>query len=95
MPDGINIYDLHRTLGHKPMAKFIKGMCESGMYQVEIFGNPVIIKRIREKITNKFEVPKVTPERVQRGKIHVRIKRPINDYAGDLFVGQLEPELLF
>jgi hypothetical protein len=94
MPQGINIHDLHRkTL--KPAASFVKDLCESGLYQVEIYGNPVMIKRVRELISNKFTEPKDTPAHMQRGKIHVRAKRPINQHAGDMFFGQFEAEVLF
>lgn len=95
MPEGIDIYALHKGGALKPAAAFIKDLCESGRYRVEIYGNPVLLKRIREKITNKFEVPKDTPAHMQRGKIHVRALRGVNDYAGDMFFGQFEAEVLF
>lgn len=95
MSAGIDIYQLHKNGGRKPAAVFLKSLCESGDYQVEIYGNPAHLKRIREKITDKFEVPTDTPAHVQRGKVHVRAKRPVNQHAGDMFVGQFEVETLF
>lgn len=92
---GINIYELHKNGVGKPAATFLRDLCESGKYHVEIYGNPVMLKRIREKITDKFEVPKDTPAHIQRGMIHVRAKRPVNQHAGDMFVGQFDAEVLF
>lgn len=95
MPAGIDIHQLHKNGGLKPGAVFLKHLCESGDFQVEIYGNPIHLKRIREKITDKFEIPMDTPAHVQRGKVHVRAKRPTNQHAGDMFFGQFEPEVLF
>jgi len=73
---------------------FLVAMCASKECEVEVFGNEAALKKFRENISDNFTVPKVTPAHVQRGMVHVRVKRPINQHAGDLFVGQFNTDIL-
>lgn len=72
----------------------LRTMCESKHFLVEVSGAPANVEHFRKTISDNFEVPKSTPANVQRGMLHVRVKRPINQHAGDIFVGQFNPEIL-
>jgi hypothetical protein len=72
----------------------LRTLCDSKFYTVEVSGAPATVEIFRKHISENFEVPKATPANVQRGMIHVRVKRPINQHAGDIFVGQFNPEIL-
>lgn len=72
----------------------LRTMCESKHFTVEVSGAPANVEHFRKNISDNFEVPKSTPANVQRGMLHVRVKRPINQHAGDIFVGQFNPEIL-
>jgi hypothetical protein len=73
---------------------FLRTLCESKLYMVEVSGSPANVEIFRKNISDNFEVPKSTPANVQRGMLHVRVKRPINQHAGDIFIGQFNPEIL-
>lgn len=72
----------------------LRTLCNSKLYVVEVSGAPATVEIFRKNISEEFEVPKSTPANMQRGMIHVRVKRPINQHAGDIFVGQINPEIL-
>lgn len=73
---------------------FLRAMCDSKHFTVEVSGSPANVELFKKNISAEFEVPKSTPANVQRGMLHVRVKRPINQHAGDIFVGQFNPEIL-
>nr|DAF93735.1 MAG TPA: hypothetical protein [Myoviridae sp. ctshb19] len=75
-------------------AEFLRSMCGSKLYVVEVFGSPAAVKKFSDTVSPDFETPKVTPAHMQRGMVHVRVKRPVNQHAGDLFVGQFNTEIL-
>lgn len=75
-------------------AHFLRVLCDSKHFEVEVSGSPAHVKKFSDNISKNFSVPKSTPAHVQRGMVHVRVKRPINQHAGDIFVGQFNPEIL-
>lgn len=72
----------------------LRTLCDSKLYVVEVGGAPATVEIFRKHISENFEVPKMAPAHLQRGMVHVRVKRPINQHAGDIFVGQFNPEIL-
>jgi hypothetical protein len=67
---------------------FLRTFCESKHYVTEVFGSEADLNKFRKLVSKVFKEPKATPAGVQRGMVHVRVKRLSNQHAGDIFVGQ-------
>jgi len=67
---------------------FLRTFCESKHYVTEVFGGEADLNKFRKLISKTFKEPKATPAGVQRGMVHVRVKRLATQHAGDIFVGQ-------
>lgn len=72
------------------LKNFLRTMCDSKLYVVEVFGNEADLGKFRKLISKNFKEPAATPANMQSGMVHVRVKRPAHQHAGDVYVCQFK-----